>query len=187
MRSPPSSRTHCTCTWRGPRPLWSPCKSRICWARPFRSTCPGPIGNIRIGNAGCRPMSRIWRPGSTMFARREVKPMDRDSPPVLRQFFCLWLALLAAPALAATGVDAYGRLPSIEQAALSPDGTKIAFVKTTQDWRVLAIVDINEEKLVGGVRLGEVKLRSVEWADDDHLLLTTASSTMPTGLSGERT
>ena len=49
-------------------------------------------------------------------------------------------------------VDAYGRLPSIEQAALSPDGTKIAFVKTTQDWRVLAIIDLNEEKLVGGVR-----------------------------------
>jgi acetyl esterase/lipase len=106
---------------------------------------------------------------------------------MLRQLLCMWLTLLAAPALGATGVDAYGRLPSIEQAALSPDGTKIAFVKTTQDWRVLAIVDISEEKLVGGVRLGEVKLRSVEWADDDHLLLTTASSTMPRGLSGERT
>jgi pimeloyl-ACP methyl ester carboxylesterase len=113
--------------------------------------------------------------------------MDRDSLPVLRQFFCLWLALLAAPALAAAGVDAYGRLPSIEQAALSPDGTKIAFVKTTEDWRVLAIVDIGEEKLVGGVRLGDAKLRSIEWADDDNLLLTTASSTMPRELSGERT
>jgi dipeptidyl aminopeptidase/acylaminoacyl peptidase len=106
---------------------------------------------------------------------------------MLRRLVCLWVALLAAPALTAAGVDVYGRLPSIEQAALSPDGTKIAFVKTTQDWRLLAIVDLNEEKLVGGVRLGEAKLRSVEWADDDHLLLTTASSTMPMGLYGERT
>src|SRR5882672_11689601 len=98
--------------------------------------------------------------------------MDRDEPSVLNRFLCLCLALLAAPALAADGVEAYGRLPSIEQAALSPDGTKIAFVKTTQDWRVLAVIDINEEKLVGGVRLGDAKLRSVAWADDDHLLLT---------------
>jgi dipeptidyl aminopeptidase/acylaminoacyl peptidase len=106
---------------------------------------------------------------------------------MLRRFFCLWAALLAAPAPAAAGVDVYGRLPSIEQASLSPDGTKIAFVKTTQDSRFLAVVDINDEKLVGGVRLGDAKLRSVGWADDDHLLLTTASSTMPWGLSGERT
>ena len=113
--------------------------------------------------------------------------MDRDQLSVRHRFFYLWLALLAAPALAAAEVDVYGRLPSIEQAALSPNGTKIAFVKTTQDWRLLAIVDMNEEKLVGGVRLGDVKLRSVEWADDDHLLLTTASSVMPMGLSGERT
>ena len=81
---------------------------------------------------------------------------------MLPRFFCVWIALLAAPALAAAGVDAYGRLPSIEQAALSPDGTRIAFVKTTQDWRVLAIVDVNEKKFVGGVRLGDVKLRSVD-------------------------
>lgn len=113
--------------------------------------------------------------------------MDGISLSVPRRLFCVWAALLAAQAVAATGVDVYGRLPSIEQAALSPDGTRIAFVKTTEDWRVLAIVDINAEKLVGGVRLGDAKLRSVEWADDDHLLLTTASSTMPWGLSGERT
>jgi dipeptidyl aminopeptidase/acylaminoacyl peptidase len=106
---------------------------------------------------------------------------------VLRRLVCLWVALFAAPPLTAAGVDDYGRLPSIEQAALSPDGTKIAFVKTTQDWRVLAIVDLSERKFVGGVRLGEAKLRSVEWADDDHLLLTTATSGMPRGLSGEPT
>jgi dipeptidyl aminopeptidase/acylaminoacyl peptidase len=112
--------------------------------------------------------------------------MDRDSLSALRLFLCFCVVSLAAPALAAPGVEAYGRLPSIEQAAISPDGTKIAFVKTTQDYRVLAIVDIGEEKLVGGVRLGDTKLRSVQWADDDHLLLTTASTKMPFELSGER-
>ncbi len=111
--------------------------------------------------------------------------MDRDQFSVICRFSFPWLALLAVSAAAAT-VDAYGRLPSIEQAALSPDGSKIAFVRTTQDLRVLAVVDVNEEKFVAGLRVGDVKVRSVEWADDDNLLVTTASSSMPIDLSGER-
>jgi len=99
----------------------------------------------------------------------------------------LIIAFATQVAAATIPIDVYGRLPSIEEAALSPDGTKIAFVRTTQDWRLLAIVDINDEKLVGGLRLGDAKLRAIEWADDTHLLLTTASSSMPRGLSGERT
>ena len=34
----------------------------------------------------------------------------------------------------------YGRLPSLEDVALSPDGARIAFVKTTEDRRLLTIV-----------------------------------------------
>lgn len=113
--------------------------------------------------------------------------MDRNQPLAVCRLFCLLLALPVTSVPAAVTVDAYGRLPSIEQAALSPDGTKIAFVQTTQDWRVLAIVDVREEKLIDGIRMGDVKLRSVDWADDDHLLLTTASSSMPMGLVGEKT
>jgi fermentation-respiration switch protein FrsA (DUF1100 family) len=88
--------------------------------------------------------------------------------------------VLAAP------IDVYGRLPSIEQAALSPDGSMIAYIQTTQDWRVLAIVDIDSTKVVGLARVGEARVRSVDWADDEHLLLTIASSAMPMELSGER-
>ena len=63
---------------------------------------------------------------------------------MLRRLFCLCVAVLTPPVLTAADVDVYGRLPSIEQAALSPDGTKIAFVKTTQDWRMLAVINISE-------------------------------------------
>ena len=106
---------------------------------------------------------------------------------MLRRLCLLLLSGLAASASAGTSLDAYGRLPSIEQAALSPDGSTIAFVQTTQDWRVLAIVDLNATKVVGATRVGDQKVRSVEWADDDHLLVTVASSTMPIGLWGENT
>jgi dipeptidyl aminopeptidase/acylaminoacyl peptidase len=96
------------------------------------------------------------------------------------------LAFLAFPAAAAAPVEAYGRLPSIEQAALSPGGSKIAFIQTTADWHVLAIYDLSQSKMIDAMRVGDQKIRAIEWADDDHLLLTTASSQMPMELTGER-
>ncbi len=112
--------------------------------------------------------------------------MDRYRRSTVGPLSFLWIALLAAPAWSAVGVEAYGRLPSIEQVAISPDGTKIAFVQTTEDLRALAIFDVNEDKLLGAMRLGDTRLRSVQWADDEHLLLTTASNSMPMDLMGEK-
>jgi dienelactone hydrolase len=105
-----------------------------------------------------------------------------------------WLQVLAVSmALAGSGrvpaapLEAYGRLPSIEQASLSPDGTKVALVQTAHDVRVLSIVDLEEEKALDVLRVGDGKVSAMEWADDDHLLVTTASSVMPMELYGEQT
>jgi dipeptidyl aminopeptidase/acylaminoacyl peptidase len=105
---------------------------------------------------------------------------------MLGRISCLGLALLAVPALAAPDLDAFGSLPTIEQASISPDGGKIAFIKTTQDFRALAVIDLHEEHLIAAAQVGDTKIRSVEWADEGHVLLTTASSLMPWELSGER-
>ena len=94
----------------------------------------------------------------------------------------LWA--LARPADAATPLEAYGRLPSLEDAALSPDGGSIAFVKTTDNQRVIVIYSLKEHRALGGVRIGDQKLRSLEWADDNQLLLTTSTTGMPWGLGG---
>jgi dipeptidyl aminopeptidase/acylaminoacyl peptidase len=91
------------------------------------------------------------------------------------------------PALPAATLEAYGRLPSIEQAALSPDGSKVALVQTQHDIRMLAIIDVDAEKALAVLRLGDGKVRAIEWADDTHLLVTTASSVMPMELVGEKT
>jgi dipeptidyl aminopeptidase/acylaminoacyl peptidase len=101
-------------------------------------------------------------------------------------FAIVFLVLFASQAPAATPLEVYGRLPSLEFATLSPDGTKIAFVQIVQDLRLLEIVDIVEKKVLHRTRVGDDKVRSVEWADDSHLLLTIASSLMPMELSGER-
>lgn len=99
----------------------------------------------------------------------------------------LLLSLFACCASAEVSIDAYGRLPSIEFAALSPNGSMIAYVQTTHDVHALVIVDIGTSALVAGTRIDQEKVRSVEWADDTHVLLTTASTTMPLELRGEKT
>lgn len=101
-------------------------------------------------------------------------------------FSVLFLVLIASQASAATPLEAYGRLPSLEFATLSPDGSKIAFVQVVQDLRLLEIVDIVERKVLSRTHVGDDRVRSVQWADDTHLLLTTASTGMPWGLIGER-
>jgi dipeptidyl aminopeptidase/acylaminoacyl peptidase len=93
------------------------------------------------------------------------------------------LCFAAAP-VAAAPIEAYGRLPSLEDAALSPDGSMIAFVNTTADQRLIFIYSLKDDHTVGGVRVGDEKLRAIEWADDEHLLLTLSTTTLPMGLVG---
>lgn len=94
----------------------------------------------------------------------------------------LWIALV--PAAAAAPLAVYGRLPTLEDAALSPDGSLIAFVRTTDEQRLIVIFSLKEHRFLGGVRVGNEKLRSIDWADDTKVLLTTSSTGLPWGLSG---
>jgi len=95
------------------------------------------------------------------------------------------IVALATPCQASAPLEAYGRLPTLEDVVLSPDGTKLAFVKTTADQRVLAILSLADRKVLGGGRVGDSKLRGVRWADNDHLLIITSATGMPLGLVGE--
>lgn len=103
----------------------------------------------------------------------------------------LWAVILVAAmpvfiqaARAATPLETYGRLPSLENIALSPDGSKLAFVRSNEGTRILAIADVAANKVLGGSKLGDTKLRDLTWADDDHLLITTSRTGMPFGLIG---
>jgi len=93
-------------------------------------------------------------------------------------------ALGAAARNPSAPLSAYGRLPYLEDVALSPDGTRLAFVKTTDDTRDLYIVELSG-KLLGGVGVGKTKLRGVMWQDNDNVLaLTSITSAPPFGFSG---
>jgi esterase/lipase len=94
----------------------------------------------------------------------------------LRLLACGSLAVLAlAPvALTAAPLEAYGRLPHFEHISLSPDGTRVAFVRTEGEQRVLAITDLATGRLLAKVGAGDEKLRGIVWADDSHVVIETS-------------
>jgi dipeptidyl aminopeptidase/acylaminoacyl peptidase len=73
----------------------------------------------------------------------------------------------------------YGRLPFLEDVILSPDGAKIAFVRTLGDQRDLVIAGFGQSRALGGARVGDTKLRGIRWMDDSNLLITTSTTELP--------
>jgi cephalosporin-C deacetylase-like acetyl esterase len=96
----------------------------------------------------------------------------------------LALTLLVAPFARAVPLETYGRLPHVEDVALSPDGTRLAFVYTNQDARTVAVMSLADHKLVGAVRMRETKLRWISWADNQHVMLYTSATALPWGFTG---
>ena len=95
--------------------------------------------------------------------------------------FC-WLT---PPAAHAVPLTVYGALPSLENVALSPDGSRIAYVRTEGDARLVLVATVADRKMIRYVRVGDEKLRSVEWADNDNLMITTSITTSLYGFKDE--
>ena len=93
-------------------------------------------------------------------------------------------ALALAPAAGAASLEVYGRLPRLENIALSPDGTRIAFIKTEENTRVVSVMALAKREMLGGLRLGQEKVRSIDWADNDHVMIVTSITAVPVGFWG---
>ncbi len=87
---------------------------------------------------------------------------------------------IAAALLAAAGVcraaplATYGRLPFIEQMAISPDGKAMAFVATDGERRKIVVEDLATAKFTFGLNGGEQKIRDLRWAGPNHLIVTAS-------------
>jgi dipeptidyl aminopeptidase/acylaminoacyl peptidase len=106
-------------------------------------------------------------------------------PALLAIAWLCFASASASAALASVPLEVYGRLPALEDVALSPDGSRIAFVRTTQNTRIVAVVSLADHKALGGLRVGKERLRSLEWADDSHLMIETSATALPWGFLGE--
>jgi dipeptidyl aminopeptidase/acylaminoacyl peptidase len=83
-------------------------------------------------------------------------------------------ALVAFPAHAAP-LEAYGRLPAIEDAAISPDGSKLSLIVSDGRARKVAVRDLASGSTHVLDGQGE-KLRGLTWADNNHLLISASGA-----------
>jgi len=91
----------------------------------------------------------------------------------------LWLAALAVAAAGmarAAPLEDYGKLPSIEAVSVSPDGASVALVWTDGAVRKLLIERVADRKLSDGFNLGAAKVRHVQWAGPQHLIITSSQT-----------
>jgi len=77
----------------------------------------------------------------------------------------------ALPAQAAPPpLSVYGQLPGFEMAALSPSGDHVAIVGIVEGVRQLLVLDAAQTP-VRLAKIGNVKVRSIEWAGDQFVLI----------------
>jgi dipeptidyl aminopeptidase/acylaminoacyl peptidase len=91
-----------------------------------------------------------------------------------------------SPRAQAAPLSAYGRLPLIEDAQVSPDGEMIAYTLTDGENRIIVIRRIADGAVVSGLRMGDTKVRDVRWAGIDYLLITKSETARVMDLSGPR-
>ena len=83
--------------------------------------------------------------------------------------------VVAGTAAAAPPVEAYGHLPEAEWVRLSPSGQRYAFVAEAGEKRKLVVATF-DNKLLEATAVGDSKVRDVQWAGENHVLLTTSST-----------
>jgi dipeptidyl aminopeptidase/acylaminoacyl peptidase len=99
--------------------------------------------------------------------------------------FCILSDARAADAPAVSAV--FGRLPSLEDVALSPNGSQLAWARNEGERHFAVVSPADGSRPSFSLDLGGQKLRSIQWADD-HILLLTVSATEfpPLGWWGDR-
>jgi len=121
----------------------------------------------------------LWTIPIRVVSRPAARPqiVQRRPAPVRTQ--CHRNEVCGAGPLQAASVEAYGRLPSIDNVSVSPEWREIAFVQNIGDKRLLRVMSVRDGKLAGGVDLDGQRMRRLEWADNKNLLITTSYSGAP--------
>jgi dipeptidyl aminopeptidase/acylaminoacyl peptidase len=76
-------------------------------------------------------------------------------------------------------LEAFGKLPTLEDVLISPDGSRLAFVRTEGEDRYVIAKQISGSHTLGMAKVGNIKLRNLEWIDNDNLLITVSHTGGP--------
>jgi dipeptidyl aminopeptidase/acylaminoacyl peptidase len=99
-------------------------------------------------------------------------------------FACAFVTAAAAPAAAKPPMEAFGDVPEIRAAELSPDGKRMAFLQRIGEVDYLAIHDFEAKKSQGLVSVTDIKARSITFVGDNYVVLTASKTTRTFGYRG---
>lgn len=88
---------------------------------------------------------------------------------------CVMLAW-AEGAHAAQDLAVYGRLPTLEQVEISPDGKRLAIIETNGEARTLVVRGVAAGSPAKRIPAAAAKIRDLRWAGSDHLILTISTT-----------
>ncbi|MEJ2127654.1 MAG: prolyl oligopeptidase family serine peptidase [Woeseiaceae bacterium] len=74
-------------------------------------------------------------------------------------------------------IEAYGKLPTISNMALSPSGTRVAFRQTDGKDDMIVVLDLKTGKSLAGVDIGDLKPRDL-WFVSEDTVFAIASETL---------
>lgn len=105
---------------------------------------------------------------------------------LLAAFMAVSAPMLPTPLAAAKPtVEAYGKLPDFERVAISPSGNRFAMIATVNETRSLIMIEGG--KPFKKISLGNVKVRQIEWASDEILLLDSSQTEKLYGFTADKT
>lgn len=90
----------------------------------------------------------------------------------------LGLFLLAASVAHAQGsvpLSEYGKLPEIDDLAISPSGKRIALIRNVEGDRALIALE-DQANPVLAIKIGDLKIRYLEWIGEDRILLVSSQT-----------
>ena len=79
-------------------------------------------------------------------------------------------------------LEAYGRMPLISSAEMSPDGTKIATIANAQGGSRLIVFSYSGE-VIKQVGIADMKARGVTFYGNDHVILNVSDTTKTRGFT----
>ncbi|ESQ92501.1 hypothetical protein ABAC460_03120 [Asticcacaulis sp. AC460] len=89
-----------------------------------------------------------------------------------------------AQAAAPPPLSVLGKLPAVENVALSPNGKRVAMVMTRNGERIIIDYDLATGATAAGAIEGD-KIRQVMWADNDTIMVATSSTEIYAGRLAE--
>lgn len=88
-----------------------------------------------------------------------------------------FIAATIAAASAQSDPAAYGAAPAVSEAQISPDGSTIAMLRSTDDTMSVVFYDLaHPDAKPAGIQVGGGKARDIVWADNDHILVLASQT-----------